>query len=119
MFALTQSSVPGAPERIKRVAVEDRDADVRAHALFWLAQTNAEGAGEWIVGRLDAEQDDHVREQAVFALSQLKDGTDWLLEGPALEARPGDGPARAVLARAVGRSAGARGDREDPGEVRR
>ncbi len=30
--------------------------------------------------RLDAEEDDHVREQAVFALSQLKDGTDWLLK---------------------------------------
>ena len=58
-----------------------------------------------------------MREQAVFALSQLKDGTDWLLEGPALEARHGDDPARAVLARAVGRSAGASGDREDPGEI--
>jgi HEAT repeats len=79
VFALTQSSVPGACERIKRVAIEDRNNDVRAQALFWLAQTNAEGAGDWIVGRLDAEKDDHVREQAVFALSQLKDGTDRLL----------------------------------------
>jgi hypothetical protein len=79
VFALTESSVPGAVDRIKRVAVEDRDNDVRAQALFWLAQTNTEGAGAWIVGRLDAEKDDHVREQAVFALSQLKDGTDWLL----------------------------------------
>jgi hypothetical protein len=75
-----QSSVPEAPDRIKRVAVEDRDADVRAHALFSLTQTEAPGSGEWIVGRLDREQDDHVREQAVFALSQLDDGTDWLLK---------------------------------------
>jgi hypothetical protein len=80
VFALTQSSVPGASERIKRVALDDRDHQVRAQALFWLAQTNAPGAGEWIVGRLDAERDQHVREQAVFALSQLKDGTDWLLK---------------------------------------
>ena len=80
VFALTQSSVPGASDRIKRVALDDRDNEVRAQALFWLAQTNAPGAGEWIVGRLDAERDEHVREQAVFALSQLKDGTDWLLK---------------------------------------
>jgi hypothetical protein len=80
VFALTQSSVPGASDRIKRVALDDRDSQVRAQALFWLAQTNAPGAGEWIVGRLDAERDQHVREQAVFALSQLKDGTDWLLK---------------------------------------
>ena len=80
VFALTQSSVEGAPERIKRVAIDDRDNDVRAQALFWLAQTNAEGAGAWILGRLDTESDDHVREQAVLALSQLKDGTDWLLK---------------------------------------
>jgi len=80
VFALTQSPVPAACDRIKRVAVEDRDHDVRAQALFWLAQSKAEGAGEWIVGRLDAETDDHVREQAVFALSQLEDGTDWLLK---------------------------------------
>ena len=62
------------------MALDDRDNQVRAQALFWLAQTNAPGAGEWIVGRLDAESDEHVREQAVFALSQLKDGTDWLLK---------------------------------------
>jgi hypothetical protein len=80
VFALTQSSVPGATDRIKRVALEDKDNDVRAQALFWLAQTDVEGAGDWIVGRLDAEQDDHVREQAIFALSQLDDGTDWLLK---------------------------------------
>jgi hypothetical protein len=80
LFALTQSSVPGAADRIKRAAVEDRDDDVRAQALFWLSQTKTQGAGEWIYGRLDAERDDHVREQAVFALSQLDDGTDWLIK---------------------------------------
>src|SRR4029079_4743401 len=79
VFALTQSEVPEAPERIRRVSVEDKDAEVRAKALFWLAQTQDEGAGKWIVSRLDAEQSEHVREQAVFALSQLEDGTDWLL----------------------------------------
>jgi len=80
IFALTESPVPGAADRVKRVALEDRDGEVRAQALFWLAQMHAEGAGEWIVGRLDAERDDHVREQAVFALSELPDGTDWLLK---------------------------------------
>jgi hypothetical protein len=80
VFALTQSEVPEAPERIKRVSVEDRNAEVRGQALFWLAQTQAEGAGKWIVSRLDADEDEDVREQAVFALSQLEDGTDWLLD---------------------------------------
>jgi HEAT repeat protein len=60
--------------------VEDKDPEVRSHALFSLSQTNDPTAGEWIVGRLDAEKDDDVREQAVFALSQLDDGTDWLLK---------------------------------------
>jgi len=32
IFALTQSSVPEAADRIKRVALEDRDNDVRALA---------------------------------------------------------------------------------------
>ena len=80
VFALSQSAATGAAARIKRVAIEDRDNEVRAQALFWLAQSKTEGAGAWIVGRLDAEKDDHVREQAVFALSQLEDGTDWLLK---------------------------------------
>jgi HEAT repeat protein len=53
---------------------------VRGHALFSLSQTKSPGTGEWIVSRLDAEESDGVREQAVFALSQLPDGTDWLLE---------------------------------------
>ena len=52
----------------------------RASLALALAQTKAKGAGAWIVGRLDAEADDHVRDQAVFALSQLDDGTDWLLK---------------------------------------
>jgi hypothetical protein len=80
VFALTQSHLPQAPERIKQVSLEDQDAEVRAQALFWLAQTQVPWAGEWIVSRLDADPDEHVREQAVFALSQLEDGTGRLLE---------------------------------------
>ena len=83
LFALTQCSPPhsaAAIERVKRAALEDRDPEVRGQALFWLAQSGAPGAGEWIAGRIDTERDGKVREQAVFALSQLDGGADWLLK---------------------------------------
>ena len=79
LFALTQSSHPGAIDRLKRAAAGDPDDEVRSQGLFWLAQSDAPGAGEWILDRMAAERDDQVREQAVFALSQLDDGADWLL----------------------------------------
>jgi hypothetical protein len=79
LFALTQSPVPGALDRLRRAGVEDASVEVRGQALFWLAQSGAPGAGDWILGRLDAESDEEVRRQAVFALSQLDDGTDRLL----------------------------------------
>jgi len=79
VFAMSQSDEPGAVDRIKRAAVEDKDPEVRGHALFSLSQTKAP-VGEWIVSRLDTERDEDVRDQAVFALSQLDDGTDWLLK---------------------------------------
>ncbi|MGH9379693.1 MAG: HEAT repeat domain-containing protein [Thermoanaerobaculia bacterium] len=64
---------------MRRAAVEDRDPEVRGQGLFWLAQSGDPGAGDWILGRLDAERDPEVREQAVLALSQLDDGVDHLL----------------------------------------
>jgi hypothetical protein len=79
VFAMSQSDEPAAVDRIKRVAVEDKDPGVRGHAFFSLSQTKAP-VGEWIVGRIDAERDEGARDQAVFALSQLHDGTEWLLK---------------------------------------
>jgi hypothetical protein len=81
IFALTLSPVPEAAARIRRAAVEDREAEIRGQALFWLAQSDAPEAevAAFVVARIAADPDPDVREQGVFALSQLDDGVTHLL----------------------------------------
>jgi hypothetical protein len=54
-----------------QLARNDKDSEVRKHALFWLGQK----AGEKVAGELrravDEDPDDDVKEHAVFAISQL------------------------------------------------
>lgn len=80
-FALAQSPVPAARSLLRRLAGEDPVGEVRAQAMFWLAQENDEEAVATIRAALRRDRDADVREQAVFALSQLPDGrgTDELL----------------------------------------
>ena len=52
---------------------EDKDAEVRSQAWFWLAQTGLPESEDAIRWALANDRDEDVREQAVFALSQLPD----------------------------------------------
>ena len=72
---------PRADAILERRAL-DRTAsrEERQQAMFWAA--NARGpSGYRLVERiLSSDPSGDIREQAVFALSQLEDGTDWLLD---------------------------------------
>ncbi len=80
-FALSQSPVPEAAARLRRVAREDHDPEVRGQALFALTQEPArpEEAADWILDAIAHDADAEVREQGVFALSELEGGTAHLI----------------------------------------
>ncbi len=83
VFALTQSSDPGAIPSIIRAAREDKDAHVRGQALFWLAQrASRQQASSAIADALDKDPETEVKKKAVFALTQIPngDGVPMLIE---------------------------------------
>lgn len=73
VFALSQSSEPGAIDELIRLAKNDPTAHVRSQALFWLSQKAGKKAAGAIRAALDDDPEEGVREKAVFAVSQLPD----------------------------------------------
>jgi HEAT repeats len=71
VFALSQSSEPGAIDALIGLAKNDTVAHVRSQALFWLSQKAGNKAAGAIRASLDDDPDSSVREKAVFAVSQL------------------------------------------------
>jgi hypothetical protein len=71
--------VPAAIQAIVAISREATDPDQRAHALFWLSQTDEPRAAALIREAIARDPDAEVREQGVFALSQLDDATDQLM----------------------------------------
>ncbi len=70
VFALSQSPVALAEERLVEIATRDLYSDVRGKALFWLGQSGEEHA-DLILEAALADPSDDVAEHAVFVLSQL------------------------------------------------
>jgi HEAT repeats len=73
VFALSQSSEPGAIDELIRLAKSDPTAHVRGQALFWLAQKAGKKAAGALREAVDNDPEEGVREKAVFAVSQLPD----------------------------------------------
>jgi hypothetical protein len=73
VFALSQSSEPGAIDELIHLAKSDPTAHVRGQALFWLSQKAGKKAAGAIRDALDNDPEESVREKAVFAVSQLPD----------------------------------------------
>jgi FOG: HEAT repeat len=73
VFALSQSSEPGAIDELIHLAKNDPTAHVRSQALFWLSQKAGKKAAGAIRDALDDDPEEGVREKAVFAVSQLPD----------------------------------------------
>jgi hypothetical protein len=71
IFALSQSSEPGAIDALITLAKNDPVAHVRGQALFWLSQKAGKKAASAVRAALDDDPDSRVREKAVFAVSQL------------------------------------------------
>jgi len=71
LAAIAMHDDPRVVPDLIRLARNDRDDDIRKHALFWLGQK----AGEKAIGELqravDEDPDDDVKQHAVFAISQL------------------------------------------------
>ena len=70
---------PTAPLALVHLAREGATEELRAQALFWLAQTDDSRAARWIREAIARDPAEEVREQGVFALSQLDDATPQLL----------------------------------------
>lgn len=73
VFALSQSSEPGAIDELIRLAKSDPTAHVRSQALFWLSQKAGKKAAGAVRDAVDDDPEEGVREKAVFAVSQLPD----------------------------------------------
>ncbi len=70
VFALSQSPVPLAEERLVALATRDEDQDIRREALFWLGQSGTAHA-ELILDAALGDPSHDVAKHAVFVLSQL------------------------------------------------
>lgn len=71
VFALSISEEPAAVTELIRITREHAASDVRAEAIFWLAQRGDARTEQLVAHALEHESSAQVREHAVFALSQL------------------------------------------------
>lgn len=78
-FVLSQSELVPAAAELRRLAQRHPDPGVRGQALFWMAESGAEGAREEILKVLGQTQDSELLHQAVFALSRLEHGDAALI----------------------------------------
>ena len=87
----TRAGNPRVVNQIIQIARSDASANVRGHALFWLAQKAGGKAAGTITSAIRDDPDTKVKERAIFALSQLpKDrGIPLLIE----QARTNKNPA--------------------------
>lgn len=74
-FALAQNNTAGAAELLFKISKSDPDPEQRGEAMFWLAEAYPQQAHGWLLELINNEQDEDVLEQAVFAISQLPDGS--------------------------------------------
>jgi hypothetical protein len=71
VHALALHDRPSAVEALLALARDHRSAEVRGHALFWVAQYAGDAAAAAIEHAIAHDPDQEVKEKAVFALSQL------------------------------------------------
>ncbi len=71
-FALTQTKSPQGMELLKQIASEDKDAEQRGDALFWISQSNEEGMVQVLLKSVKNDPSQAVKEKAIFSLSQIK-----------------------------------------------
>ena len=74
-FALSQNDTPEAADLLFEISKSDSDPEQRGEALFWLAEGYPQRARGWLLEVINTEKDEDVLEQAVFAISQLPDGS--------------------------------------------
>jgi hypothetical protein len=67
----TRVGNPRVLNQIIQIARSDPSANIRGHALFWLAQKAGDKAAGTIAAAIREDPDTKVKERAVFALSQL------------------------------------------------
>lgn len=82
LFVLSQSELPQAAESLVGVANDaGQSAEARGTALFWMAQSEHGDARASIEHVLQSEASPALLDKAVFALSQLDQGSDEALIG--------------------------------------
>lgn len=97
-FALARNNTPRAAELLFAISKSDTDPEQRGQAMFWLAEEYPHQARGWLLELISTEQDEDVLEQAIFAISQLPDGSgDQVL----LEIAKNDKASRAARRQAI------------------
>ncbi|MCI0353214.1 MAG: HEAT repeat domain-containing protein [Acidobacteriales bacterium] len=71
VFAISQNTDPEAQPELIRLARSHDRAEVRAKALFWLAQQAGKKVGSVITDAVERDPDTDVKKKAVFALTQM------------------------------------------------
>lgn len=72
-FALSQNKTTESVALLKDIALDDRDSDQQADAIFWLSQTDeVEDLPGFLIDLMSTTTSDEVQEKAIFSLSQIK-----------------------------------------------
>lgn len=83
VFALSQMSDPAAATILREYAgSESADPDVRANAVFWLAQQGSSDDAAFLRDLFTRSRDDQTREAILFGLSQMggQGNGEWLMD---------------------------------------
>jgi HEAT repeat protein len=72
-FALSQNKTKDSVALLKGIALEDRDSEQQADAIFWLSQTDGvTDLPEFLIKLMSTTESDEVQEKAIFSLSQIQ-----------------------------------------------
>ncbi len=71
-FALSQNHNEEAVELLKDIALDDRDNEQQADAIFWLSQTDdVNDLPAFLIDLMSTSDNHEVKEKAIFSLSQI------------------------------------------------
>lgn len=90
VFPVSLGRLPESVELLIHVAREDRSAEVRKQAMFWLGQKAGARVVATLAGAVDTDPDTDVKKRAVFSLSRLPggEGVPHLIEAARNNANP-------------------------------
>ena len=81
IFGLSQFDSPRAASKLREIALNDENPEIRKDAIFWIVDNGGKDALDLLATLSDPSQPIEVQKQVVFAYSQLdEDGVDPLIK---------------------------------------